>query len=500
MKALNYNNSKRFLLFLTFVINVATLMLVTFFAHVWVYMAASLLYGTILVIIIANNRYITSKLLWVVCAVTLPIFTTFLLVFYKRNGRYLKQRKSYQNLYFRSKDSLDCDNTTLDNLKKQNYNHYLISNYYNNLLDAPVYQNSVSKYLPNGESIFSEILNELKNAKRYIFIEQYYISEGNMWNSIFQVLKQKAREGVEIKILYDATKCKRSFSDKNTFKKLSNYKMDVLPFKNGTFGFANHKKLIIIDGVVGFVGGANISDKYTQLDHLINSWEQSGLKITGDAAWGLTTMFLNDWMYSNGKLIGDVISYKTDKYSKLKSNEFVQPLIVSPLSNKDELKNIFLNVISNACEEINIMSSYIDIDDETIKAMSTACKKGVKVNIILSSISDNYKTFAITKGYYYQLAKAGVNLYEYNGGFVRSKAVVVDHSTVLMGSMNLDTRWLENKYEVGVLVHSKETAKHADNNIYAIKGDSKLITYKDIKERKVSQKIIAALFKLFRIN
>ena len=490
----NYSLSKKFTLNTSLVVNIALLLLISFLWHIWIYFVISAVAFLTFLILLSLNKYVENKLMWLILVTALPIFGTTLYIFNKRNNRHIRSRKIYNNLQFRSTDMLDFDEEVLESLKKQHINEFSLSNYLNFALNSPIYQNCVTKYLPSGEKVFEEIFNELKQAKKYILIETYVIREGKIWETLFSILKQKAREGVEIKILYDPLGCKHAFSDKKTFRKLENYKIDCITFKTGCFGHGNHRKLFVIDGVVGFVGGANITDKYTVIPEN-PYWEQSGLKITGDAVWNMAVAFFNDWEFSKGKLTGDFINYKPDKTLKLKTNEYVQPFTLTPLNNNEEYKNLLINVINNSQMELNILSSVIQIDGEIKKALKNAVSRGVQVNIVVSSMSDKATTFAISKGYYSELIKSGVNIYEYTNGFIRSKVITIDRRTAIIGSMNLDTRWLDLKYENGVLIHSKEVIKEIDSNIDLIKKSSKSITLKECRERSFGQKLTAWFYR-----
>jgi len=501
MKNVVISNScaKKCMLIFSFVVNLALLLLTAFLSCFWIYLILSAVSLITYIVLISINKYIHNKFLWLVILTTLPLYGTVLYLFGKFNNRYLHSRTSYQSLQFRNSEELIDDEEILKSIKKHNLKQYKINKCICSYYNAPVFQNSTTKFLEGGYKIFDELIFELSQAENYIFIQEYVIKEGEIWNKIFKVLKEKARQGVEVKILYDPVGCKNAFTDKLTFKKLANYKIDAIPFKSGLFGFGNHRKLVIVDGVVGFVGSLNISDRYTYYADSTNDWEVSALKISGDAVWNMTMGFYNDWQFSKGKMNYDFIHYKPESSIKLKTNDIVQPIITSPLTNDDETKNLLISIINNANESIDIMSSFVNVDNDVVEALKRAVNSGVEVNIILSSVTDRNVNFAISRGNYYSLIRAGVNVMEYSNTFLRSRMIVVDHEIALVGSIGLDTRWLHLKYENAVLVSGKETLKNITKYVETIKFNSKSVNLKQLKERPFTQKFAAWFYKLFRL-
>ena len=503
MKKSVINNSlmKKFVLIFSFVVNMALLLLTAFLWHFWIYLIASGVSLVVYIVFLSINKHIHNKLLWLIVVSALPIYGTVLYLLGKYNSRYLHSRTVYQNLQFRNSEeaSVDCEEI-LKSIKKHSIRQYKLSRNILSNYNSPVFQNSSTKFLESGQQIYDELFNELKQAESYIFIEQYVIREGKIWDQLFEILKQKARQGVEVKILYDPLGCKNAFTDKLTFQKLANYKIDCVPFKNGVFGYGNHRKLVVIDGIVAFVGSFNISDRYTGYSEVDNNWELSALKISGDAVWNMTVGFFNDWQFSKGKLLGDFINYKPENSLRLKSSDVVQPIITSPLTNNDETKTLLISLINSANEKIDIFSSFINVDADILDALKHAVNSGVEVNIITSSTTDRDTNFAISRGHYYELIRAGVNVLEHPNTFLRSRMIVVDHETAMVGSIGLDTRWLHLKFENAVVIHGKETLKNITRYAEVVKHACKLFTLKDFNERPLQQKITAWAYRLFRLN
>ena len=494
----NHSLLKKTIIVVSFLINIAALLLISFLLSPWVYWAIAGTSFVFFAVLLIANRFVHDKFLFLITYSVLPIFGIVMYVFGKRNNRHLKARKEYQDLEFRNEE--EDDTAALENFEKTNFSQYNLVRYFSQYFKKPLFQNSVTKFLDGGEKYFNEVFENIKQAKKYIFIQTYVIDEGVIWKQLFEMLKEKVRQGVEVKLLYDPLGCKKSFKDKLTFKKLENYKIAAMPFRAGAFGHDNHRKLIVVDGVVGFLGGANISDKYNEHSDMSVDWEVSGIKVSGDAVWSMTTRFLNDWQFSKGKLNSDFINYMPERMTKLKSTEFVQPISLSPITNKNELKNFWLAIINNTKEQLDIVSSYINIDDDVLSALKRASYSGVKVNIIVSSISDHDGNIAISRDFYRDLMRAGVNILEYQNCFVRSKIIMIDNSICFVGTPALDLRVLNLRYENGVLFNGKENLREVSKYLETVKFKCKLMTFKEVQSRPFTHKIYGWINRIFRFR
>lgn len=497
-RVVNYSLLKKTIMVVSFLINIAALLLISFFCSPWIYFGVCGVSFCVFFIMVIANKYIYNKFLTILAYSAFPIFGFTMYLFGKHNNRYLRQRLAYQNLEFRVET--DEDDSVINNFLKVNPQHFKLVNYNEKYLEKPVYQNTVTKFLNSGDKFFEELFLELKNAKKYILLQEFMIKEGNNWTKLFEILKEKVRSGVEVKLLYDPFDCKNAFEDKLTFRKLENYKIECIPFRSGMWGYESHRKLVVIDGVVAFAGSVNISDIYTGLSDMETNWEVSGIKITGDAVWKMAINFFIDWQFSKGKLKGDFINYMPEKMPKFKSTEFVQPINLSPITNKEENKKFLLNLINNAQNSLDIVSSYINCDEDVVNALKMASYSGVKVNIITSSISDRNCNFAISRDQYKALMRANVNILEYSPGFVRSKIIIVDNAIAYVGTVALDTRWLNLKYENGVILTGKDTLREISKHIETLKYKSKVMSFKDLKERPFSQKLVGWLNRAFRFK
>lgn len=488
--------SKKNILIFAFIVNLAALVTLSFFNFFWIYAVVGGVGVIVMSFFVANNNFVTHKMSTLLVIFAFPLFAILLYVFTKSKARWLFGRRTWRKLNYASSDYVVVEEEPFETLKKYDYNAYKISKFYANYFNAPLYQNTSVRYISGAKKYYEEVFEELLDAKKYILIDAYKIREGDTWDRLFEVLKQKAREGVEIKILYNPKTNKDSFTDKFTFKKLENYKIEVEPFRSSLYGFASHRKLFVIDGIVAFVGGANIYDDQSVVTAEFGNWRQSGVKLTGDAVWNLSVLFLNSWRFAKDKVDTDYIKYKPEQLPKAKSNEFVQPLSISPLSNRNEVRDMYLNLINNAKTNITIMSSCYLIDSHIFSALSNAVKGGVDVSIIASNNTDRYNRNILGRGYYESLIRAGVKIYEY-GGAVRSKVVSVDGVTALIGGANVDIGKLESCFDCSVLIHSREVLKEIDKEQKKIMEESRLLAVKDLKDDSFKDKFRGKVYRFF---
>lgn len=489
--------SKKLILNIVFVLNLAALITVSFFHFLWIYAVVGGAFALFMIYPIASNNYVSHKLSSLLLIFVFPIYGLMLYIFTKSTSNMLFGRKKWKKLCYNSSDYVVVDEEILETLKKRNLTQFKIANYYANYFNAPLYENSTTKYISGARNYYDELFAELKNAKKYIFIDAFKIREGEVWNQLFEILKQKAREGVLIRILYNPKKNKDSFTDKLTFRKLINYKIEVMPFRSSRYGFASHRKMFVIDGVVAFVGGTNIYDKHIVATTEVGNWRQAGIKVVGDAVWSMSVLFLNSWQFVTNNKSTDYMWFKPENLKKAKSNEFIQPISISPLSSRNEVRDAYINLINNAQSSITIVSSCVIIDSKVFIALSNAVLAGVKVNLIVSNNNDKYNINILSRGHYESLIRAGVNVYEYGNGAVRSKVVSVDGETAMIGGTNLDVRKLNAQFDANILVYSKDFVKNVDKDLNDLITGCRLMEKKDLKKDPFFEKIEGKIFKFF---
>ncbi len=400
--------------------------------------------------ILKESTRLSNDLPWVIIILIFPIFGTILLITLGKNysrNKLLRRIFSYEKEYnqYLQQDlevKKEVDDKKLDNIK------YLI-----NRTSCIVSKNNTITYYPYGEIFYPELLKELKKAKKFIFMEYFIIKEGIMWNGILDILKEKAAEGVDVRILYDdmgsIAMLKTNYSKqlaKFGIKCISFNKLS--PFRGIFMNNRDHRKMTIIDGEVAFSGGVNLSDEYININSKYGIWKDNGIKIVGDSIWNLTVMFLTLWN-ANRNEDKDITKFKHDFESKVE-NGYVIPYGVAPL-HKDLIgEDVYINMINSAKKYLYIMTPYLIIDTDMVNSLCRAAKRGVDVRIIVPGIPDKKIVYTQTVSFFRVLHNSGVKIYKFTNGFVHSKVFLSDDIRAVVGTINMDYRSLYLHFENGI--------------------------------------------------
>ncbi|MBQ9791457.1 MAG: hypothetical protein IJW28_02610 [Clostridia bacterium] len=411
-----------------------------------------------------------------------------------------RQVKALKDIYYNSSSYIVQDEETINELKQEKRDTYKQAKYILSVSNRPIYQNNQVNYYGNTVEFFDEYIESLKKAKKYIFIELFSIRDSEIWTAIFDVIRVKAREGVDVKLIYDYVGCKKGFKDSQYFEKLYNHGIEAIPFNKVTTlpsrmnKYRTHRKFTVIDGVTAFHSGCNVSDYYYN-EH---PWKDGGLKITGSAVWNYVITFIEDYVYSTKKNI-KLSDYEVTEYptQKTKQKDYVQPFVVDPIQINNPEKKMFLNCINNAQESLDIVAPYMVLDDEILTALKMASRSGVAISIVVPETAVKKNLFYISRSYYADLIRSGVRIYSYKTTYLHSKLVVCDKMTAVVSSMNLDYRPMYTHFSDGVLVHKGGAIASINKDFDQMKGESHEITIKEMSKRNVFEKLIASIHRLF---
>jgi cardiolipin synthase len=379
--------------------------------------------------------------------------------------------------------------------------------YLNDHAGFPVFKNTETEYYPTGETFFESMLKELKKAERYIFLEYFIISEGKMWNSILDILKEKAQAGVDVRIIYDDFGCLLYLPRKYPAM-LAEFGIECRAFNRfrpiltGLQNNRDHRKICSIDGKVAFTGGVNIGDEYINEVEKYGRWKDAAVKLTGEAAWALTTIFLKNWLLTapEHKSVEDISSLRPITDTEVKFDGFVQPYCDSPLDAHHVGEHVYLHLIDQAQKYLYIMTPYLIIDDGLLTALTLAAKSGVDIRIVVPCIPDKKIVNQATKSYYTRLIEAGVKVYEYKRGFNHSKIVICDDKIATVGSVNFDYRSFYLSFECGIWMYETSSINDMLSDYNEMLNDSVKISLEDCKSNlivRVFRAIIAAFAPLF---
>ena len=359
--------------------------------------------------------------------------------------------------------------------------------YLQNFAGFPIYDGTKTKYLSPGEMKFEYLVQELEKAEKYIFLEYFIVQEGKMWNTILEILKRKAAEGVTVRLLYDDFGC-FALLPKDYPKILKGYGIECAifnpfrPFLTIKQNNRDHRKIVSIDGKVAFTGGINLADEYINAIDKHGHWKDASVMVEGKAAWSFTLMFLQMWELTVGTDEDYAQWYPwADKSCEIRSNGFVLPYADSPLDKENVGEHVYMQILNNAKDYVYINTPYLIIDDKMVSALCLAAKSGVDVRIVTPHVGDKWFVHTTTRSYYRELIKAGVKIYEYTNGFIHSKTFVSDDRTATVGTTNLDFRSLYLHFECGAWMYDSEAVMEVKEDFLKTLEICQPITAQDCK-------------------
>lgn len=439
------------------IVSIIAIMIVLAIYVPYFYVAIMLTVVGVVIQIIGSNENPDYKVPWLLFVIVLPIVGVMLyFIFHQR-----KVPKRIFKRFNKFKNSLEYDDS--DNLYELREKDPLISTQAKHLCriaDTHLYKDTKVTYFQLGEDMHKSILEELSKAEKFIFLEYFIIEEGTFWNSMLDILKEKASQGVEVKLVYDDIGCMNTLPG-NYYKKLAKEGIWAIPFSilkgqaDGEFNNRSHRKILVIDGKIGFTGGVNIADEYINKIEVYGHWKDTGIKLEGKAVNELTKLFLSDF-YINFKREHTIDFDRYYVSENKENNSFIIPFGdgPNPMYEKNVGKTVIMNILNHAKEYVYITTPYLIIDNELMKAIENTALRGVDVRIIVPHIPDKKLVFEMTKSNYRLLIKSGVKIYEYEPGFIHAKSYIADDKVGMIGTINLDYRSLTHHFENGVWIYN----------------------------------------------
>lgn len=425
------------------------------------YSVLSVLSALFVLFLISNRGEGAYKMLWLLVMFVAPLPGALMYLFYgnRRTGRVLEQRLNA--IHDSIPISLNDDEETQRQLEGEDKRIAQTFAYIKKITGFPVLRNDAARYYPVGELLFEQMLSALKEAKRYVFIEYFIVQEGVMWEAMVDVMEQKVQEGVDIRVLYDDIGSIGTFSTRNRASLLKKgikcEKFNPLIVLSGALNNRDHRKIMVVDGIVAFSGGINLADEYINEEQPYGHWKDIGFKITGDAIRSYAYMFIEFWNASSlnkitRELVGDDYD-RTRVASDRAFDGYVLPYYDSPNREEAASNNLFIDLLGQAKEYIWFYTPYLLLGDGLRDAFVRAAQRGVDVRIVMPGIPDKKVVYRMSRSYYHELLKAGVKIYEYTPGFVHAKACLVDDHVGSIGTVNLDYRSLYLHYECNALFY-----------------------------------------------
>ena len=370
--------------------------------------------------------------------------------------------------------------------------------------DFQLYQNTSVTYLPEGAILLRNLIDRAAKAERFIFLEYFILAEGKLWDELEKILCAKAREGVEVKIIFDDFGNIKRFSGE-TIDRLREVGVEVFIFNpvheyvnRLHFNYRDHRKIACIDGDVAYTGGVNIADEYANLIERFGYWKDSGVCLEGEGAWGLTREFIYMWERLGGEMHNEHDYYRP--IHSAASDGFCQTIVDGPDNNPDATaEDVFLQLITRARQTVYITTPYLAIDEPMLKALCLAAESGVDVRLIMPGIPDHKFAYLVAESYFDQLMAHDVKIYTFTPGLVHGKTVLTDRETAFVGSVNMDYRSFELDYECGVMVYSAPMIESLLEDMDMIVEHSRLVTKEEWAKRSVLRRVFEPLLRLFAI-
>ncbi len=453
----------------------------------------------ILAIFITNKSEPSSyKLSWLITISVFPLLGGVVYLFVKMSKQ---QPKLADSLYReKARQLLIQDEETALKLKEECPDSLNLSRYVTKFGLYPLYFNSQAEYFQLGEMQFETMKAELEKAEKFIFLEFFIITKGRMFDELSEILIRKAKQGIDVRLMYDGIGT-GMLNSKKIFVKLSENGVkckEFNPFRPMLSSIQNnrdHRKIVVIDGKTAFSGGINLADEYINHIERFGHWKDTGIMIRGQAVRNYTIMFLSLW-----EPLGTPEKYSIffpDIPPITKNDGFVQPFSDSPLDDEPVGKSVYLELINNAREYVNITTPYLILDEEMTNALRFAAKKGVRVKIITPHIPDKWYVYMIAWNNYPQLIERGVEIYEYTPGFIHAKSLVADGKTAVVGTVNFDYRSFYLHFESAAVLYNCSVIEKIKADFDETLSLSQCITLDDCQKRPLYMKAAGSILNMF---
>lgn len=456
------------------------------------------------IVILLENRSPSRTVAWLMVLILLPVVGIFLYLYigqnHKKKKTFIKKSKrDYQILsQLLTEQASFSENANLFQETFTDIRGKLIPLLMNNT-HSPITVNNHSEILQNGEETFNAILKAIQSAKEHIHIEYFIIKDSKIGREIQAALIERAKAGIEVRLIYDAVGSWRLNRDflvplRKAGVKLHSFLPVTVPFLGNRLNYRNHRKILVIDGKIGFLGGINIGDEYLGKNKKFGFWRDTHLKIQGEAVYVLQGIFLMDWQFVSGEELDNHYYFPKQDHC---GEQMIQIAASGPDSTWESIHQAYFTAINSATQRLYIMSPYLIPDEGILMALKTAAISGVDVRIILPSIPDHLTVFWASKSHFLELLQAGVKVYQYQKGFVHGKVIVADDYFTSIGTANLDIRSFHLNFEVNAFIYDEEVTKKVTADFMSDFEDSKEVTLEEYKKRPTIDRFKESLARLF---
>ena len=474
--------------------------------RVWLNGALKALSILIVLYLVRKDENSAYKIGWIVLIGLLPLLGGALYLAFgnKAPAKYLRERMQKVEQAHQTELAQPEGQTDALDISSRNLSRYVAK-----FGPYPAWRDTAAHYFSCGEEMYPQLLADLDKAEKFIFLEFFILRSGKMWDGVEQILRRKAAQGVDVRLIYDDFGSLLGLpSDFVIRMEKAHIRCipfnPVVPLVSLVMNHRDHRKIVVVDGNVAYTGGVNLADEYINARVRFGYWKDAAIRLTGECVWSFTSMFLELWDYIL-KTESDYTFYRATSMEKHRLQEkihadekgFVQPYTDSPLDHEDVGENVYLNIISRAKKYLYIFTPYLIIGSEMRTALVNAAKSGVDVRLVVPGIPDKKLVYFLTQSNFPYLIKNGVKIYTYTPGFIHAKCFVSDDVQATVGTVNMDYRSLCLHFECGVWMYRTRAVLQVKEDALKTFAESHEVTLEEFQRKSFLVRTFMGALKLF---
>lgn len=500
--------SRFFVIVLMIIIELVTVLIpLTYLGDRFPVFAVAMVILTIVMLVYLFNSKMDSaaKLTWMFIIAIVPVGGALFLLFTETNLGHRVIKRRTEKLISETKNMIQQDPETLKRLREEDRYTDDLVRYLNRSGCFPAFDRTEVTYFPLGEDKFEAMLEELSKAEKYIFMEYFIIEEGYMWGRILKILIEKAKAGVDVRVMYDGM-CEISTLPSEYWKLLEEQGIKakafspIKPFLSSHFNYRDHRKICVIDGKTAFNGGVNLADEYINKVERFGHWKDTAVMLKGDAVKSFTLMFLQQWNITEKnpdfKEVTEAVEDSASPNAGASGSlGYVVPYCDCPLDGDKVGEAVYMDIINKAGDYVHIMTPYLILDGELETALRYAGQRGIDVKLILPGIPDKKVAYSLAKTHYRWLLDAGVKIYEYTPGFVHAKVCISDDEKGVVGTINLDYRSLYHHFECATYMYRTPCISDMERDFNETLSKCREVTKESLKNQELFYRIVGPIVK-----
>ena len=425
------------------------------------------------------------KISWMILFAVMPVQGGLLYLLWGNKRPALGLRRRQERAEQAMADTRREDPAAVARLRAADQRAALTARYLHDYAPAPLCGGTAVRYYPDGQTMLADMLPALQSAERSIFVESFIIGMGEMWGQIHEILRRKAAAGLDVRVIYDDAGClsllPHNYAELLRAEGIRAFSFNrCVPVLNLVMNNRDHRKIMVIDGKIGFTGGVNLADEYINRLVRFGYWKDSGVRLEGPGAGALANIFLTFWKAQYPEEDID-IDRDLPAAAPVPTDCLVQPFADSPVDREAVAKNVYLELINQAQRRLQICTPYLILDNDLLACLRLAAKRGVDVRIYTPGVPDKPTIYQLTRSYFPHLLRAGVRIFSYTPGFLHAKTWLVDDRIAAVGTVNLDYRSLYLHFENSVLIYGGAVLDDVRRDLAEIEKESAEVKLADCR-------------------